>query len=117
MNAEFKMIASCEVHSINANLKTSMLIFKCIHCIQCIQGLVHFPFLHTRSSEQSFSVEQEAPAQCPDQEHVVVGEEPVVIFVIKVVVGLPEPPDRPKFFARAAIKLSPIDRSVVKLVI
>lgn len=81
-----------------------------------IQGLVHFPFLRTRSSEHSFSVEQEAPAQCPDQEHVAVVEESVVVFVVKVVVGFPEPPDRPKFFARAAIKLSPIDRSVVKLV-
>lgn len=72
--------------------------------------------MQTRSSEQSFSVEQEAPAQCPDQEHVVVGDEPVVVFVVKVVLGLPDPPDRPKFFARAAIRLSPIDRRVVKLV-
>lgn len=63
-----------------------------------------------RSSEQSFSVEQEAPKQWPDQEHVMVGEEPVVVDV-------PEPPDRPRFLAREPIKLSPIDRRVLKLVI
>lgn len=66
--------------------------------------------MQTRSSEQSLSVEQVAPEQWPDQEHVVEGEEPVVVDV-------PEPPDRPRFFAREPIKLSPIERRVLKLVI
>ena len=55
------------------------------------------------------------PAQCPDHEQEpLVGEEPIVV-VVKVV-GDDPPPIKPRFFASAFTRRSPMERRVLKLV-
>lgn len=99
------------------------------------------PFLQASASEQSSSLEQDAPetllelsivisfgrvylpSQWPAQEQVPVDVGCVAVVVavlvadLEVVVGVPpEPPDSPRLETRALTSLSPMDLRVLKLV-
>lgn len=73
-------------------------------------GAAQEPLLQTKSSEQSSSVEQDAPKQCPAQE-----QEAVEVGLV-VVVFVGGEPERPRLDASALTSLSPMLRRVVKLV-